>query len=494
MLMLTLAWRHIRRLAFKSAEKMLDIVTRNVEQAWADGSMERPRYQFLNKMIEHRRVMLDAALDDMPKVEQAAEKLLAEFGDDHAYLSCTLLAQLMAARRELYHFQDMPKLEAETRRALNRPGSNFASIAMKASVAPTLVVQGKTDSARRLLEEALTLACTLQGEGSGLAALPALPLAELLYDCGELEQAKRLVDAHIPLARHWGFVDQLSAGHLVRARLLVAAGNVDAALAGLEETNLIALECGLDRLRCLVVAEQVRILIRNGQPTQAQQVFTASGFEPSAEPFPTLSPLRRSECIAIAWLRLEIQNHRLVRARKVATRWCDLARRAGVIRSAVSFELLLAEIAVLAGNRSEARRAVREAVALAAPAGWTRIFLDEGDVIGSLIIEAYGQGPVLNTQPDRLAAKLVAAFHGGAMVEPKDDFGLSGKLMNRELDILGMVAGGLRNREIGNRLGLTEGTVKWYMQQIYDKLGVRRRPQAVMRARQLGVLGDPIGK
>ena len=43
-------------------------------------------------------------------------------------------------------------------------------------------------------------------------------------------------------------------------------------------------------------------------------------------------------------------------------------------------------------------------------------------------------------------------------------------------------------REIGDRLGLTEGTVKWYMQQIYDKLGVRRRPQAVIRARQFGIL------
>jgi len=60
--------------------------------------------------------------------------------------------------------------------------------------------------------------------------------------------------------------------------------------------------------------------------------------------------------------------------------------------------------------------------------------------------------------------------------------------VNREIDILRMVGGGLRNREIGDRLGLTEGTVKWYMQQIYDKLGVRRRPQAVTRARQLGVL------
>jgi LuxR family maltose regulon positive regulatory protein len=488
MLMLALAWRNIRRLNFRQAETLISTVADQVAKLHDDGAIEACQHVYLQRLIAHRRVMLDAALDDMPKVEQAAEKLLAEFGDDHAYLSCTLLAQLMAARRELYHFQDMPKLEAETRRALNRPGADFASIAMKASIAPTLVVQGKTESARRLLREALTLACTLQGEGSGLAALPALPLAELLYDCNELDEAKALVDAHIPVARLWGFVDQLASAHLVRARLLVAAGQVEAALSGLQEASLIALECGLDRLRVLVVAEQVRILVRNGQPAQAQAIFDNSGFAPAGEPLPTMSPVRRSETIAIAWLRLEIQNHRLVRARKIANRWCELGRRTGVLRSVVTFELLLAEIAVLAGNRSEARRAVREAVSIAAQAGWIRIFLDEGEAIGALIIEAYGQGPVLDTPPDRLAAKLVVAFKGRLVPEQDEECGLGSKLANREMDILGMVAGGLRNREIGNRLGLTEGTVKWYMQQIYDKLGVRRRPQAVMRARQLGLM------
>src|SRR3546814_17437628 len=79
----------------------------------------------------------------MIAVEPAAEELLKELGDEHAYLSCTLLAQLMSARRELYHFPDMLKLEAETRRVLDRPGSDFASIALKASVAPTLIAQGQ---------------------------------------------------------------------------------------------------------------------------------------------------------------------------------------------------------------------------------------------------------------------------------------------------------------------------------------------------------------
>jgi len=488
MLALALAWRRIRSLAFESAESLIGLAETHLAHLQALGAADTRDLRHLSRVIDHRRIMLGAARDDMTSVERGAETLLREFGDDQPYLSCSLLAQLMASRRELYHFHDMLRLEAETRRALGRPGSDFASISLKASVAPTLVVQGKIETAEQMLREALEFASKIEGSGSGLAALPALPLAELFYDRGQLEEARELVEIYLPLAREWGFVDQLAAGHVVRARLLFNDGDLPAALKALDETHLLAIECGLTRLRAYAVGEQVRMLVRSGEPRQAHAALVASGLEPEGEPYPTLNPTRQHECIAIAWLRLEMQSHRLVRARKVAKRWTEFVRRNGAIRSAVVFELLLAEIAVLAGDRSEARRAVREAVTLAAPAGWTRIFLDEGDAIVSLLVEAYGQGPMLDSVPDQFAAKLVAAFNGSTEPEIEIEYGLGSRLVNRELDILRMVGGGLRNREIGNRLGLTEGTVKWYMQQIYDKLGVRRRPQAVMRARHLGIL------
>jgi LuxR family maltose regulon positive regulatory protein len=492
LLLLALAWRRTRTLAFTSAEKLIQAARAHIDAEVAAERYDHHEADRLNNIIRHRRIMLDAARDHMVDVEHAAEGLLTDLGDDHAYLSCTLLAQLMSARRELYHFHDMLKLEAETRKALGRPGSQFASIALKASVAPTLMAQGKTQFARQFLEESLELAKSIQGDGSGLAALPALPMAELMYECGQLEEAGQLVERYMPSVRQWGFVDQLASGYLVRARLATARGDVAAALSGLQEAHVVAIECGLDRLRAFVVAEQVRILIKAGHIEEAERAYLAGDPHIDGEPVPTLHPTRRNESIAVAWLRIEMQRHRLVRARKVAKRWLEFVKRSGAVRSAVTFELLLAEIAVLQGNRSEARRAVRAAVELAEPAGWTRVFIDEGEVIASLMTEAYAQGPALESPADRFAATLVSLMHGGPALETDDEddgeFGLGSRLASREIDILNMVSGGLRNREIGDRLGLTEGTVKWYMQQIYDKLGVRRRPQAVIRARQLGLL------
>ena len=42
--------------------------------------------------------------------------------------------------------------------------------------------------------------------------------------------------------------------------------------------------------------------------------------------------------------------------------------------------------------------------------------------------------------------------------------------------------------ELAKQLGMTEGSVKWYMQQVYDKIGTRRRFQAVERARRFGLI------
>ncbi len=67
------------------------------------------------------------------------------------------------------------------------------------------------------------------------------------------------------------------------------------------------------------------------------------------------------------------------------------------------------------------------------------------------------------------------------MVEP---------LTDREMEILHLIGRGLSNREIASELVLTSGTVKWYNRQIYSKLGVHSRTQAVVQAKKAGLF-DP---
>src|SRR3546814_808257 len=117
-------------------------------------------------------------------------------------------------------------------------------------------------------------------------------------------------DLYLPTIRQWGFIDQLASGYLVRARLAAARGDIPAALSGLEEAHLVAIECGLDRMRAFVVAEQVRILIQNGHIEEAESAFAAGDPGVDEEPVPTLRPTRRNESVAIAGIRLERKSTR----------------------------------------------------------------------------------------------------------------------------------------------------------------------------------------
>ena len=63
-------------------------------------------------------------------------------------------------------------------------------------------------------------------------------------------------------------------------------------------------------------------------------------------------------------------------------------------------------------------------------------------------------------------------------------------LTEREMEIPRLISRGLSNREIARELVITSGTVKWYNRQIYSKLGVHSRTQAVAQAKKAGVF-DP---
>ena len=61
-------------------------------------------------------------------------------------------------------------------------------------------------------------------------------------------------------------------------------------------------------------------------------------------------------------------------------------------------------------------------------------------------------------------------------------------ITQREHEILGLIAEGLSNREIGERLFVSENTVKTHSSRIFDKLGVNRRVQAVQKGKELGLI------
>jgi LuxR family transcriptional regulator, maltose regulon positive regulatory protein len=158
--------------------------------------------------------------------------------------------------------------------------------------------------------------------------------------------------------------------------------------------------------------------------------------------------------------------------------------------------LLLEALALDAFDPSGAALVVLEkAMALAEPQGCIRTFVDLGGPMLRLLDKAtHGARPrytamLLEAMRTQLATKAPSAPKlEVALAQSGTPRGLADPLSQRELQILTLICKGLSNQEIGKQLFVSLSTVKWHNQNIFDKLDVQRRTEAVARAQELHLL------
>ncbi len=139
------------------------------------------------------------------------------------------------------------------------------------------------------------------------------------------------------------------------------------------------------------------------------------------------------------------------------------------------------------GEKDHAVQVLTEALAMAEPGGFIRLFLDEGALMAQLLSEAASRG----IMPDYVS-RLLAAFEAEKRnskdrPDPHPHQLLIEPLSQRELEILKLIAQGLSNEEICKKLFLALDTVKGHNRRIFEKLQVHRRTEAIAKARELNL-------
>jgi LuxR family maltose regulon positive regulatory protein len=156
--------------------------------------------------------------------------------------------------------------------------------------------------------------------------------------------------------------------------------------------------------------------------------------------------------------------------------------RQGRWGAVIEVEILRALALDAMGDPSGAISALANAIRLAEPEGYVRLFADENGSLASLLRRAAAQG-IAPAYVGRLLAAIGAdepALRQATMlVEP---------LSERELEVLRLIAAGLSNQEIADQLVLAVSTIKWHINNLYGKLDVGSRTQAVARARELDLI------
>lgn len=178
---------------------------------------------------------------------------------------------------------------------------------------------------------------------------------------------------------------------------------------------------------------------------------------------------------------------------EAASRRGEAAQVAG--RSGSEIEILTLQALALRekGEKERAGSILTQALTLAEPEGYVRIFVDEGSQMVPLLSEVLQeQQKKYQERPDRPSAhylrKLLATLEQAASGTTPPTAALPEPLSERELEVLELIEAGKSNRRIAQELFVTEGTVKTHIRNIYRKLEAHSRTQALVRARELNVL------
>jgi LuxR family maltose regulon positive regulatory protein len=175
------------------------------------------------------------------------------------------------------------------------------------------------------------------------------------------------------------------------------------------------------------------------------------------------------EMLALSHVRILLAQENIPAAGKLLAELETPARKAG--RNDTLIEILTLK-ALAATNRASALSSLESALSLGIPQGYRRIFLDEAPKLKLLLDGLRG------------LTKLIEPLIGVDDAKRKAD----GPLTARELDILRGMAEGLSNKEIGQKLFISAGTVKAHSAAIYRKLDVANRTGAIARAKDLGLV------
>ncbi len=139
------------------------------------------------------------------------------------------------------------------------------------------------------------------------------------------------------------------------------------------------------------------------------------------------------------------------------------------------------------GNLAKAQECLSRALALAKEEGYIRVFIDGGEIMREQVVLA-GRSPQNDGDSDMIRRLLAVFGAAGTMPPAPARQPLISPLSKRELEVLGLIAAGYTNKEIASACVIAIGTVKRHTVNIFTKLDVRNRTEAVVKGRELGLL------
>lgn len=360
-------------------------------------------------------------------------------------------------------------------------GDGQLAISAISEVAVMQMLTGKLRQADESIQEIEAYALKLaQKDGRRLPAMGILyrHMSNINREHLELTKAVEHARQAIGICSQWGDKESLLLAYEYLAMALFPMGNRSEAYQNLEKAIQLA---GQISSQYIESVSQVRshFLLREGRTAEVEEWIRGKGLFPEDE-----FGYDQRNTYAI-YARVLISRGKLKEALKITERLVSLVEEAGAGMYSIRYKILKAICLWQMARTEEAMGIMAEALALAEPEGFIHSCIIAGEMVAPVLFEASRQG--LHAD---FCKQLLEEFHGEtgqAGRQPAKDNLVVETLSERELEVLALISEGNSNQEIANELHLSLFTVKSHARNIYGKLGVKNRVEAVARARLLGL-------
>ncbi|RIV21833.1 hypothetical protein D2Q93_10170 [Alicyclobacillaceae bacterium I2511] len=442
-----------------------------------------------HNLAERKLALVRQVLLKMDEQGESDSTLWGEYHTLRGYLA--MIGQ--DAQQAIHHMQQS---------AIHNPGhSQFFQAGLELNSGEPYFLRtalGQRGYLRRLQNLYTTLRDLLKHSGLGVLGYGSITLGELYYEWNDVTQ----LTYFIPRALELGFRSKdlgiLVPAHLLHARVLRAEGRRAEMWEAISQAEQL-LRDSKNHSRWTIVLEafKTRKWLEEANLAGAEQWVA----DRRVAHYTTIQETNEFELITLArvWLAQEKQTEVL----HLLTRLLRFAQATDRLGSKIEVLCLQALAFQQAKNFPAALANLTEALTLGMPEGYRRTFLDEGPVLQELLqtwqmthkenpkAQATTETePLFPNLPSYTKALLGETWF--SLPQPKrlqnPQAILPEPLTAREMETLDLMASGLKNAEIAQRLQVSLGTVKGYTHHIFGKLAVRNRTEAIAQARKLGLL------
>jgi LuxR family maltose regulon positive regulatory protein len=497
-------------------EEWLALAEKAIEAGFTQDETEKQHFQ---GRIAAVRAMAALTTDDIPRALEMGQKAL-DLVPDNDVMRCEISVAMGAA---YWALGDVHPSEQAFRAAQKAALKVSKTLAVPSScyLGTQLIKQARLQDALAVFRDGLDFATLPGGIETLVAGFPHIKLGYLFRERNELTLAGQHLLIGLELCKQFGQMDVLTEAFVSTAAYHLAIGEIEKTLELLQRADQVIQRAKVDQhIICWRDEVRIKTWLANGDLQSAAQ-WAANSSLLIDSPLNYLHDLPHQN-LARIWISEGLTAGSKTSQEKAASlldRLLSAADQAGWVHEKIKFLVLQAINESASGSKDSAFIHLFEALILARPAGYMRVFLDEGSTLKKLLIElskalhnrarVFIERVEIQRQAqdirlieeyitlllrsfeiplEKMASTAAPLSGAGSMRQPAADQFLVEPLSGRELDVLRLLSLGCPDKKIAEGLVISRETVHKHLNNIYGKLDVHSRTEAILRARQLGLL------